>query len=281
LGDFADRYFPAPLSAGGTTSPAPMDPRIAGEHAEMVAGAYENSRRAHSTFLGILNFLGQVKIEADGQGGITVPAFVGVDGEPKRYQEIAPFLWQEVGGDGRLAVKVATGEEMRFSIDSAAAIMVFDRAPWWRSTAWISPAAYAALAALVLTILLWPVSAMLRRRFAAPAAFVGRSLWARRAVRVAAILSLAAVAGWLLTLNAALSSSGAPSGIGTRLLLMSGLTLLSFGGGLLAALWNAWRVFADKRSRFAKLWSVVLVLAFAVLLWIAAAFKLISFSTYF
>lgn len=48
-------------------------------------------------------------------------------------------------------------------------------------------------------------------------------------------------------------------------------------GATAAALWHAWVVWSGKRRWQARLWSVLLALASATVLYVALAFKLIAF----
>jgi hypothetical protein len=52
---------------------------------------------------------------------------------------------------------------------------------------------------------------------------------------------------------------------------------LAFIGGLALMLWNLRTVWSEQRRWPAKLWSVVLTLSAASVLWLALVFKLISF----
>jgi CubicO group peptidase (beta-lactamase class C family) len=273
LQQFADRYFPGEPQDGA------VNPQTAAAHAAAIAGMYDNSRRADENFFAALSFLSQTAVKQDGKGSIIVPSIKDFSGTPMKWREIAPYVWRQVGGKTRLAAQVVDGRVVRFSIDSISPFMVFDRAGWWRSTAWMRPAIYAALAALLLTALLWPIAAIVRRRFAAPLALAGRPLWVHRGVRIAALLGVLVPVGWMLTVQS-VTSEGA-SAVDAKLLGMAFLTLIAFVGGLLLAGWNVWIAWREKRGWFTKLWSVALLLSFAVLTWFATVFKLLSFTTRF
>ena len=58
------------------------------------------------------------------------------------------------------------------------------------------------------------------------------------------------------------------------------LTLIAFVGGLMLALVNAWLAW-NRRGWASRLWSLILVLSFTVLFWIAWQFQLLSFRTNF
>lgn len=271
---FADRYFPATPQDGS------VDAKTAAEHARAMAGLYDASRRSHGGFTAGLGFVSQTRVAGDGKGSIVVSEFHTFGGATKKWREIAPFVWREVGGKERLAAQIVDGKVVRFSIDAISPFTVFDRAPWWRSTAWLSPAVSVALGALLLTVLVWPTAAIVRQRCRVPLQLSGQSLLAHRAVRTAALLAVLVPAGWIMIIQSQLSfTSSGP--LTAELLVMYTLGLVAFLGGLGLAIWNASTVWRDQRGWFPKTWSVVLVLSFLVLLWLGAVFGLLSFHTEF
>jgi CubicO group peptidase (beta-lactamase class C family) len=273
LQQFADRYFPGKIQDGQ------VDTKVAAEHARQVAGLYDVSRRAHSSFIAAMGFMSQTKVLEDGKGSILVPSIKDFGGAPKKWKEISPYVWREVGGQTRVAAQVVDGKVVRFSFDNVSPFMVWDRAPWWRSSGWLTPAVYASLVALLLTVIFWPVAALVRRSFSAPLTLPKRTLWAHRGVRVAALLAVLVPYGWLTV--AQTMSTASASVLTFNLLALYTLTLLAFVGGLGLALWNAWEVWTTKRGWFARTWSIVLVVSFFVLLWLGVVFKLLSFHTEF
>jgi hypothetical protein len=89
---FTDRYFPAPLPDEPATATAV-------EHARIVAGNYAASRRAETTFFKLLTLLGETRITANDDGTIELPPLTSYNGKPKRWREISPFVWREVGAN--------------------------------------------------------------------------------------------------------------------------------------------------------------------------------------
>lgn len=271
---FADRYFPA------TPQDGTVDAKTAAEHAHAMAGLYDESRRSHGGFTAVLGFVSQLRVAEDGKGSIVADEFHNFGGAVKKWREIAPFVWREVGGKDRLAAKVVDGKVVRLSIDDVSPFTVFDRAPWWRSTAWLSPAVMVALGALLLTVLIWPAAAIVRRSYSAPLQLPGQALLAHRSVRIAALLALLVPVGWIMIIQSLLSFT--TSGLLTaELLLLYTLGLVAFLGGLGLAIWNLWEVWRHQPRWFPKAWSAVLALSFFVLLWLGVVFKLLSFHTEF
>ncbi len=271
---FADRYLPGPEPSGT------VDEATAAEHAAMMAGTYVNSRRAETSFLSALGLVGQAKVVDNGDGTISVPLWDDFTGRPTTWQEIAPFVWLEKGGEQRLAAVVRDGVVQRFSIDAFSPFMVFEPVAWAKSSAWLLPLLNASLVALALTALLWPVKAIVRRRYAQPAMFTGPDLRAYRWAKIAAIATLAVLVAWMLTVQAMFSDLGMLSGaLDPWLMALQLLTLVVLVGSFAISLWHARRVWTGQRRWPAKLWSLVLVVAFCTVLWVALAFHLIGFST--
>src|SRR5690606_25081187 len=258
---FADRYLPGPALSGE------VDPDTAAAHAALLAGTYDNSRRAETTFLSVLNLVGQVKVTNNGDGTISVPLFTNLAGDPKVFREVRPFVWVEDGGEERLAAVVEDGRVKRFSVDAVSPFMVFEPTPWWKSSAWLLPLTNVSLAALALTAVLWPVKAVVRRRYAQPPLLTGRALTAYRWAKIAAIATLAVLLGWVLTISAMMSDLSLLAGaFDPVLILLQIASVIVFPGSLAVGLWHAGNVWSGGRRWPAKIWSIVLVVAFATVL---------------
>lgn len=269
---FVERYYPGEAAAGA------VGEETAAEHARMIAGAYDNSRRAETSFLSILNLFGQVKIVANEDGTISVPFMTSLSGEPLRWREIRPFIWQEENGEDLLAAEVADGRVVRFSFDMLSPFMVFEPTPGWRSGSWLVPALIAAFAALALSTLAWPSAALIRRYYGAPYRLEGRDASAHRLVRTAALAALALLIAWAVTVSMMMADFSllSPSLDGWILTLQI-LSLVVFIGAAAVGLWNAAVVLRSGRRWTAKVWAVALALSFLVVLWVAFAFHLIAF----
>jgi len=96
-------------------------------------------------------------------------------GQPRLYREIAPFLWRDTRSNWLMAAKVVDGKVVRISMNELSPFMVFEPVPWWRSPAWLQPLSVLAYAAVLLTAVLWPVAAIVRRRLKAPLSLPDRA----------------------------------------------------------------------------------------------------------
>ena len=268
---FADRYFPGEGPKGR------VDPAVAKEHARLMAGRYDASRRSESSFLDVLNLFGQTAVTVDKDGGLLIPALRTPGGGVQKWDEIAPFVWRDRYGHDLLAAKVQDGKVVRWSFGLVAPFTVFEPVPLWRSSAWILPALYAALAVLLLTALFWPIGWFSRWRYAAPFKLVGPARRAYRATRVMAWATLAVIGGWAWFIISAFSSLETFSAKSDGLLwLLQIAGAIVFVGAVGIAAWNAWLTWRDGRRWPAKLWSVLVLLASLMVLYVAAAFGLLS-----
>ena len=269
---FGDRYFPGPSQEGM------VDAKTAKDHARLMAGRYSLSRRSHTTFLAVLNLLGQVKVTADDKGAIAVPILKGPGEGPKKWREIAPFVWRNVDSGDRLAAKVQGGRVVRFG-DDEYPFMVFEPVPWWWSSAWLLPLWIAALVALAITVLAWPVSALVRRRYGAAYGLAGADAKAHRVVRIASVLVLATMLAWAIAIGLISSDfDWASPNSDTWISLLRVLSALLFFLGAALALWNAWVVLRSERRWLAKFWSVILAVSCLTVLYVGLVFHLIGYS---
>jgi CubicO group peptidase (beta-lactamase class C family) len=273
--DFADRYFP-----GQPPLPA-LDAKTAAADAALLSGAWAVSRASQSSFLASLGLISQTKVAVNQKGELVLP-FPGLNGKPRKWVEVARFVWQDADGHDRAAARVIDGRPVRFSFDLLSPFMVFDRVPWYASSSWLLPLAGAGLAALLLTVLFWPVTAVVRRAYHAPLQLEPQARRACRLSKIAALAIVAALALWALTLTLMLKDL---ANLGSRFDLVVWLAeifgTVAFLGGFALLLWNLVVVWRGQRRWPARTWSVVLAVAAGSVLWVALVFKLISFGTHY
>ena len=273
--DFADRYFPAAL----TQTPA-VDAKSAASDGALLSGTWANTRGAQSDFLAFLGFLGQTKVAVNGKGELVIAGLQDLSSKPRRWVEVEPFVWKDVNSHDRLAAKVVDGRPVRWSFDLLSPFMVFERVPWYANSTWLKPLLYASIAALALTVIFWPVNAIVRRRFRAPLHLEPAAFRAYRFGKLGAAWILAGLALWLLLVTQLLRSAGG-GGTDFLILLTQIFGTLAFFGGLVLILLNLRAVWRGMRRWPAKLWSVVLTLSAVTVLWVALVFKLIGLGAHY
>lgn len=277
---FADRYFP------GAEQDGRVDEATAREHARMMVGTYNKTRRLEKNFLKAMEMAGQYKVTLNAQGGLVFKAAPTLGGGNREWVEIAPFVWREVGGKMRLAAEVKDGRVVRIGIDSSSPYMLFDRAPWYSSTAWLTPAFMASMGALLLTAASWPVMALVRRRYGARLDRSGSRRQAYRLTRLMALLGAGVMGAWMAFVVSLVSSFSRLNGeLDGMLIALRIVTPLILGGLVLVALWNVWLTWTGSGKGpgawLGRVWSLVIAASAVVLLWIAIVFHLIGFGTAF
>jgi CubicO group peptidase (beta-lactamase class C family) len=274
LQKFADRYFPAPEDNRR------LGAQAATENAQKLAGTWAMSRRIHSSFLSILDLVGQTQIDVGENGELIAPVAETLGLQPPKWVAAGPMLWRDANSHELLGAKMVDREAVRFSLNSIAPIVVLDRVPWYRNSSWLLPLLYLSLAVLLSTALLWPIRALVRRRFGAALALAPQDLRVYRSSRIAAVAIFSLLVGWAVLIGIMASDVGNfSSAFDAPVLILQLLSAIVFIGGFLIAAWYAWRAWRGKWSWPAKLWSVLLVIAAATILHIALVYHLIGFAT--
>jgi CubicO group peptidase (beta-lactamase class C family) len=269
--EFSDRYLP------GTAAASTVDAKTAAEHARMIAGRYEGSRRAETTFVSLLYLILQPTVSDNGDGTISVSTSTSPSGIPLKWREIAPLLWREEESKDLLAAKVADGRVVRLSFGEFAPIEMYDRVTWSKSAGWWLPVLALSLGALVLTSLAWPLSALIRRHYRVSPRLSGLDAKAQRLVRIASVAAALVFLAWGAVDFSMLSILELITKLSGCVILLHILSPFVFVGGAGIGLWNAWVVLKSQRRWYAKLWAVVLACSLVALLWAAVAVHLISF----
>ncbi len=269
---FLDRHF------GTTRSTAVVAAEMAQAHAKQLTGVYESSRRSQTSFLSLSNLIGAVDVEANADGTISASIVKSRNGAVRRYREVEPFVWRDVNSGWRLAAQVVDGKVARLSIDEVSPFMVFEPMPWWRSASWLYPAALIALATLLLRTVWWPISALLRRRHQTvppQKSIADRRLFLSRL----AVLAMVLVAlGWMILFALGLSNAvNLEDALDPLLMLLYASSLVAYVGGGLVLSWHALHSFKASVSPWVKGGRAIVAMSGLVLLWVAVAYRLISF----
>ncbi len=189
---FMDRYFPAP--------PAKAQPTLKSSHADgqLLAGLYDSSRRSDSSFFRIAGQQTKVSLNADDT--VAIGDFLALNGEPRKWREVQPFVWREVGGGHVLIAKRENGEVREFATDLYPQISIFTRSSFRDSSMWNVPLLIASFAMLLLTVVFWPVKAVLRWRYASPFPLKGGAAMLYRLTRIVALIDVVFLGGYFAAL---------------------------------------------------------------------------------
>lgn len=266
---FLDRYFPAPI---------PHRPTMPTAHAHglLIAGRYSPSRRSVDNFASLATLFGQGVLTLNPDDTVSFSVFRDEQGKPKRWREVAPFVWREEGGRSRLVARMAGGRVAAIGSDDSPLVELFLPTPGARSAGWNVPLIVASIVILSGALLLWLIGFGRRfvRRGASSATRRPRAEYAMRATAAADLLFLL---GWAYVV---IASAENPAMLGPAL--DPELRLIQILGwlgiaGLPLVMWStarAWRarpaVWAARTGR------TLLLVACVATLWAAFAFHLLA-----
>jgi len=197
---FLDRYFPyAPPEEKTVANPKP--------DAARVAGWYKASRKIDSS-LRILFAIGQTEVTARPDGTIEIAALKDLGGTPRRWREVGPLDYREVGGQTHTKfVTDANGNVSYWISDDFLPVLIFQRVHGLEQLSLLKIMAGGALAALLLTIAIWVGGWIARRHYKTALEMSPQAARLRLVSRLGVVLVLAMLGGWI-GLFAALSASG-------------------------------------------------------------------------
>ena len=270
---FAKRYF-----ADATID---FEPRLdtAKEHAAQVSGVYESSRSSKTTFLALVRYLGQFPVTADANGDLILHT---LSPNPSRWREVEPYVWRRVGGHERFAAKLdEDGDVSHVTFEPVSPFTIYMKPPWYRSSALLNPLLYTGLGLLLLTLIMWPVRAIVRRRFGYKSEAERRERRSYHLVRIGTLLLFGVLGLWMMILGSLEADLTSLSGSFDIKLLMAQLGQVFFYIALALTIWNAFVVWSSGQSWFAKLWSIVLILSTLVIIWFAYISGLLHIGTSF
>jgi CubicO group peptidase (beta-lactamase class C family) len=268
---FMDRYFPAPPANETALATAKED-------AQIVAGPYKVSRRFETNILSLTTVLGEAKIVADPKDNtIYLDGFLKKEnGQPRHFQEIAPMLFKSVDGPEKMAfVKDSGGHRVCYidypfmvfqEVDSALDKQAFNYVVMGLG-----------IGVVVLTILFWPVSAILRKHYRQSLPLDQTARKWRRWAKIACIIDLIYLLGflWVFTLLQKLELG---SGGDFKLHLLQVLGLLGGIGALLTviAAITSWTDAAQ--WVWYKIWNTLLAIGCVGFFWFLVHWHLLNFN---
>jgi CubicO group peptidase (beta-lactamase class C family) len=194
---FLNRYFPEPVTA----SPA-IDPKIAQADGRAVSGVYMGSRRAESTLLKVAAVLGQAAVRADPNGLLTIEGAQSPRGGLKQWREIGPLVYREVDGPDVIAFRRGANGVVT-DLLPAAPIQLLQRVTGLANKKFLLPVLGVNQSLLVLTLLLWPIAALIRKRYGRPLFTNATDRFLYVATRVVCLLQIFFVVLILLPLSLA------------------------------------------------------------------------------
>jgi CubicO group peptidase (beta-lactamase class C family) len=192
---FLNRYFPYTPPAAGKVANA-------GEDAKSVAGAYWLSRRSDTNVAAVISSLDQAKVSVNSDGTISIDQAKDFAGNPKHFQEIGPLLFRDLNGQSHLAfIKDYAGRQI---IATDLPIFVYQPVPAWKSQNLNLTVIIFAIVVFVLSLLFWPLNAMLRTHYDHRSEFTPEYRRLRLWMRLVCVLNLVCLGGfavWLMSVQ--------------------------------------------------------------------------------
>ena len=266
---FLDRYFPRRI---------PLEPVLpnAVAQARRFAGPYTFSRRGETTLARIAGLLANLDLTANDDGTLENPLLDGPNGQPLRWFPIDSTTYRTADGSQRIGfVAAGNGLPARAGFIGGHEL---HRVGLADSRSFNLTLLGGSLAVFLATLVLWPVSGLIRRRYGAPPPDDGVGAGLRALTRVVALLSVAFAVGFtvfvLLGMNGSLT-------LDRRLdPLLGAIRFVGLLGalGTVAFLVALIRSLKTGQNRWARLKYLALVIAGVSFGWFAVHWHLLSWS---
>src|SRR5260221_12623050 len=267
---FLARYFPYDPPA------APVQPTTAAD-ARLVSGRYLISRRSETTILKVSNVLGETKVSSDSDGRITVDSLKDPSGQPKKLEEIGPLMFRAMHEQDRVGFK--RDESGRLVLVTDFPVFVFQRVAWNEDSAWNVPLILCVMGILLLTLLLWPVGALIRRHYGKTLNLTPQQRRLRLIVRLACLFDLLFLCGLAVFFSMAEKDIGVLSPRYNPLL--RSIQIIGWLGvlGTLAAVYNAFLSWREQgRSFWSKPADPLIALARVTFVWFVYTWNMLHWS---
>ncbi len=262
---FLDRYYPYAIPAGIT-------PPTAGEDAKVVAGSYVTSRRPETTVVSLLGVAGQVKVTANGDGTISASFSKDVRGQVRKWREVGPLIYEDVDSQERMAFIRDPNASGRLTLVPAFPVFAFQRVEGTEKQLFTYLMIGFSLGVFLLSLLLWPVTAVVRRHYGVKAPSGATRI---AAARVVGMLALASVAMLVVIVSASSDAGALNHKIDWEWRLMQILAALAVIGTVVAV-YNAITMLRAKVWWWAKAHALTLALACLSFAWFVLRWHLLN-----
>ncbi|HSL45052.1 MAG TPA: serine hydrolase domain-containing protein [Anaerolineales bacterium] len=230
-----DRYYPAP------TLPAVNPPSDFSERATSFTGSYLTTRRAETNLDKMFSPLYLVSVRSNPEGTLTIDAFRDKKGVPIHWVEVAPLVFQEVGGQSLLAFSTDAQDQVTAMYSGDQPIHVFQRLAWYENPMVHVAGLGMTLLIFITTLLIWPFAGLLRLVRHGSGSLTPLERWGRYLASGLILVNLVIV-GFIVSVlvgDASAMQLGYPTGF-----TVAGILALVSGAGAVALLMcvvRAWR----------------------------------------
>ena len=266
---FLDRYFPfsgQPAEAAATRG------------GDSVAGKYLSSRRAQTTILKSLWWvLAEASVSEAADGTIQVDQFKDLAGQPKRWHAIGNATFREVGGQQLLVFKRDPSGRLQMIDEDPIAIL--QRVGWNENKNVLSVALGFAALVFALTLVLWPVGALLRRHYKRTLTLTAGERRVRLLVKIICVVELGALLAFTAIVTLGFSDLTVFSDRLDPWLRILQVVLFLGVVGTAAILYNGYRAWRTTGTGlWTRIYATGLVLASFIYTWFVVASRLLQSS---
>lgn len=266
---FLDRYFPYTPTQASPVGTAAAD-------GAAVSGYYMSSRRSDSNFLKANEISSEIHVTSTADGILTVDPFKDRRDELMKWKEIGPMVYRAVDGQDRVAFVRDQNGQLALVTDFPA--IVFQRASWLDATPWNRFLILAGLGCIILTLVFWPIAAIVRVHYKTRLDLSVQHKRRRMIIRLVCLIYVIFAVGMALTLGSDDPTTLLSGKLDTRLLLLQGIGILGVLGSLVV-IYAAMRSWGERDLWFwAKIWNLLVMLAIIGLAWIAIHWNLVNFN---
>lgn len=265
---FLDRYVPY-------TQPAEAMPASAVDDATSLVGTYLPSRRGETSITKVAGVLGQATVTANVDGTIAVDSFIGIDGQPRRWTEIAPLVYRDPITRDLIAFEKGEGDKATLFVN--APVVSYERVGFFQSSGFLLPLFAGTLAIMIATLVLWPVAAIARWHYGTRLGWPASDALLRLAAFAVFALNIAFVIGFGMIVVPKLDAVWSlDRSLDASLHTVQYIGIAGAAGSLLVA-FNALRAWTrSERGFFGKLRDTILAVAALGFAWFVWSMNLLD-----
>lgn len=271
---FLDRYYPYSPPAAATLTSAKED-------AHVLSGSYISSRRSQTTLFSILGLVSEATVGSPKNDGIIVVDQVkDLNGQPMRWREIAPLRYRNMNGQEEILFKRAADGHL--DLLGFFPVFISQSVSGAHDKKLLLPILIASLAIIALTVLFWPIGAVLRKHYKQPLNLETRTRRMRLLVKLVCILDLLFILGLVVVGSKVSGDIGALNPHLDPLIHLTQVAGLLGAIGTLVAVYysiRAWR--AVGKTLFVKICDTCVALACMGFAWVLVLTHLLNFNLHY
>jgi hypothetical protein len=266
---FMDRYFPE------LSQEEPKWLTTNGD-ASRITGTYESSRRFETNALAIIAMLGQTEVNIDSQDVLSMADLKGLDQQPLHFREIAPMVFRDVNGKSKIAfAKDVDGNQIAYI---NLPVVVFQQVNNGLNKQSVNYFILGfSLSVILLTLIMWPIAAMIRKHYAKPLMLESSAKWLRLIVRLVCLTIVVYILGMMIFFGLIFNNVILTDQSDLWLHALQVVGLISCVGSLVVV-YNSIQAWTNRRQWiWSKIWNTLLALACIGFSWFIIHWHLLNF----